>query len=297
MNNFVDYFYHIKTDRIVNNDGKYYSFIYNGYEYRLYIVENNVDINLVFNVNKQLIGRTLIGKIIVNKVGNIISEYGNIRYTLIKVYASSNDIVSLNEITFLTNSLYTSGINSNWGFLWSKKIDYLENLISQFGKKYPITVNRFNYFVGMAENAISYFNTIDIKNIKLFYISHKRLRASYERDDLYNPLNIIFDYKVRDIAEYVKNAFFLNKDNIYKELNDYIRNNNLSLVDIKLLIARILYPSFYFELYEDILINKKDERIINDIIKRIDDYEKYLANIIGYIGSKYTIDEVNWLKQ
>ena len=297
MNNFVDYFYDIKTDMIVNNDRDFYSFIYNGYEYRLYIVDKNININTLFDIDRQLVGKTLVGKIIVNKNGNIISTYGNIQYVLIKVYASSNSMISLNEIVFLTNRLYTNIINTDWGELWSKKIDYLENLIGQFGRKYPILVNSFNYFVGMTENAISYYNTIDTNKIRFYYISHRILRADYERDDLYNPINIIFDYKTRDIAEYFKNAFFLNRENIISELDNYINNNILSVVDIKLLIARLLYPSFYFELYDDILIYNKDERIINNITKRIDDYEKFLAKIIGHLSNRYNIDEVNWLKQ
>ena len=72
MNNFVDYFYNIKVDSIKNNN-KNYSFIYKGYLYKLYVIDNTININLIVNINNAMIGRTLISKIIVNKSGNPVS--------------------------------------------------------------------------------------------------------------------------------------------------------------------------------------------------------------------------------
>ena len=181
--------------------------------------------------------------------------------------------------------------------LWSNKIDYIEEMIAENGKKYPIIVDSFNYFVGLAENAISYYNSIPINNNYTYYISHKRIRINDTTESLYNPLNIIFDYKVRDVAEYIKNAFFLNNTNIFNELDAYLKFNKLSLTDIKLLIARVLYPSFYFELYEDILVNNKDEKIIVPIINMLPKYEKYLNMVITYFKKHYNIDEIVWLKK
>jgi glycosyltransferase involved in cell wall biosynthesis len=77
----------------------------------------------------------------------------------------------------------------------------------------------------------------------------------------------------------------------------YLNNNNLSLIDVKLLISRLLYPSFYFEMYEDILINEKDEKILIDIISKLDDYEIYLYNIISFFRKYYDIDDVKWLNR
>ena len=82
-----------------------------------------------------------------------------------------------------------------------------QDLIGENGKKYPLIVDSFNYFVGFAENAISYYNNIDNLSNYRYYISHKVIRFDDTIQVIYNPLNIIFDYKVRDIAEYVKNSF------------------------------------------------------------------------------------------
>ena len=297
MCNFIDYFYGIKID---NNefDNKNYFFIYKGYLYKLYAIDTEIDINLVVNINKAMVGRTLISKIIVNQLGNYISNYNGVSYILMKIYADNKRRISINDIDYLGNSLYTNKINSNWGVLWSKKIDYLENLISQFGKKYPIMVNSFNYFVGMAENAISYFNSIKFTENYSYYISHKVMNIDKVVDCFYNPLNIIFDYKVRDIAEYIKKVFFCvdyDKSKIYNEINKYFSNNKFTITDIRLLIARLLYPSFYFELYEKILVEGKNEKIILDVVSNIDDYEKYLNGIINYFKKQYGVDDIKWL--
>ena len=294
MNNFVDYFYNMRVEKVLFNK-KHYSFMYNGYLYRIYPVDNNININTIVNINKRLLGHTLVSQIIANKDNNYVSFYNNQNYIVIRIYANINKKITLEEINFLANSLYTEKFKINWGMLWSKKIDYLEELINENGKKYPIIVNSFNYFVGMAENAISYYNNIKIADNYRYVISHKKIRFNDTIEVLYNPLNIIFDYRARDIAEYIKNAFFINNSNIYNELNEYINVNGLSITDVKLVVARIMYPSFYFEMYEDILIDNNDEKIIAPIVDRLPEYEKYLANIINYFSNYYDIPTIPWL--
>ena len=294
MNNFVDYFYNMRVEKVLFNK-KHYSFMYNGYLYRIYPVDNNININTIVNINKRLLGHTLVSEIIANKDNNYVSFYNGQNYILIRIYANINKNITLEEIIFLANSLYTEKFKINWGMLWSKKIDYLEELINENGKKYPIIVNSFNYFVGMAENAISYYNDIKIEDNYKYVISHKNIRFNDTIEVLYNPLNIIFDYRARDIAEYIKNAFFINNSNIYNELNEYMNVNGLSITDVKLVVARLMYPSFYFEMYEDILIDNDDEKIIVPIVDRLTEYEKYLASIINYFKNYYDIPTIPWL--
>lgn len=294
MNNFVDYFYNMRVEKVLFHN-KHYSFMYNENLYRIYSIDNNININTIVNINKRLLGHTLVSQIIANKDNNYVSFYNNQNYIVIRIYANINKKITLEEINFLANSLYTEKFKINWGMLWSKKIDYLEELINENGKKYPIIVNSFNYFVGMAENAISYYNNIKIADNYRYVISHKKIRFNDTIEVLYNPLNIIFDYRARDIAEYIKNAFFINNSNIYNELNEYINVNGLSITDVKLVVARIMYPSFYFEMYEDILIDNNDEKIIAPIVDRLPEYEKYLANIINYFSNYYDIPTIPWL--
>ncbi len=294
MKNFLDYFYDIKVNDIYD-EKKYYSFYFNNYLYRLYIYDELNDLNILFNICERLSYNTLISIIIKNRYSDIISSYNNTNYILIKMFINPNKNITLEELSSLNNVIISNRIKTNWGLLWSNKIDYLEELINENGKKHPLMVESFNYYVGMAENAISYYNNINIENINT-YLSHKKIRIYDKIDVIYNPLNIIFDYKVRDIAEYIKNSFF-NNNNIYIELNSYLKNNYLSKVDVLLLISRILYPSFYFDLYEDILIDNKNEKIILDYVSKTNQYEEYLSNIISYFRNIYDIPEIDWLKK
>ena len=297
MNNFIEYFYGIKIDKVIYND-KYYSFIYNGFVYRLYIYNDEPrGVKFLYDTNRMLVGNTLMSEIIINRNNDILSSYNGFVYILIKIYANVNKVISLDEVSFLSNSMYKENMNVNWGMLWSNKIDYLEDLINENGKKYPLIVDSFNYFVGMTENAISYFNTIDIDSGYKYVVSHKIIRWDDTVEVLYNPMNIIFDFRVRDVAEYIKNSFFNNNYNIFEELVNYLRKNYLSLMEVKLLISRLLYPSFYFEMYEDILIDNKEEKIILDVISRLDEYEDYLGKVISFFKINYDIEEIGWLKK
>jgi len=297
MNNFIEYFYGIKIDRVIYND-KYYSFSYNEYLYKLYIYDGDYNnLKILYETNKKLVGNTLMSEIVVNRNNDIISSYNGISYVLIKIFVNINKSISLEEISFISKSLYKDKGNINWSVLWSNKIDYLEDLINENGKKYPLIVDSFNYFVGMCENAIAYFNNISLDNTYKYAISHKTIKFDDTVEVLYNPLNIIFDYRVRDIAEYIKNSFFNNNINIFNELHMYLNKNYLSLMEVKLLISRLLYPSFYFEMYEDILIDNKEEKILLNIISRLDEYEEYLDNVIIFFKQYYDIDEIEWLKK
>ena len=299
MKNFIKFFYNMKVTNtnFINN---YYEFNHNNNYYRLYILNEEYNIynyNNIYTINKELINNTLMSEIILNKDKNIITTYHNINYILLKINCNINKNITLEEIDYLSKVKIVNNNKSNWGLLWSKKIDYLEELISENGNKYPQVVNSFNYFIGLSENAISYYNNIDIDNNMMYYISHKVLRPTDKVDSLYNPLNIIYDYRVRDVAEYIKNSFWTDNHNIYNELNNYLYKNNLSLNEVKLLISRVLFPSFYFDLYEDIFNYNKDEKILNNIISRIDEYEEYLNSIIIYFKRFYPIDEIEWLKK
>ena len=224
MKNFIKFFYNMKVTNtnFINN---YYEFNHNNNYYRLYILNEEYNIynyNNIYTINKELINNTLMSEIILNKDKNIITTYHNINYILLKINCNINKNITLEEIDYLSKVKIVNNNKSNWGLLWSKKIDYLEELISENGKKYPQVVNSFNYFIGLSENAISYYNNIDIDNNMMYYISHKVLRPTDKVDSLYNPLNIIYDYRVRDVAEYIKNSFWTDNHNIYNELNNYL---------------------------------------------------------------------------
>jgi len=294
MNNFIEYFYNMRVDNIICNK-EYCSFVYDEYMYRLYVIDETIDSNFLINLEKRLLGNTLINEIIFNRDGSIVSNYNNNQYMLMKIYANTKKKITLDEINYLASMWNVRNLKINWGILWERKIDYLEKLINENGKKYPIITDSFNYFVGMAENAISYYNNIIFSDDYTCVISHKKIRFSDTTEVIYNPLNIIFDYRVRDIAEYIKNAFFNDNKSIFKEIDYYFRNYPLNQTDARLLVSRLMYPSFYFEMYEDILIDNVDEKIIIKTVNRLTEYEEYLGSVIGYLNKLYGVQEIKWL--
>ena len=296
MKNFIEYFYNIKIDKIFY-EKNYYFFAYNGYTYKLYALTREYDVNFLLYMNQKMLNNTLVSEIIINRNNEIISIYNENKFILIKIFVNVNKNISLNEILFLNNYLSSKKLNVNWGQLWEKKIDYLEELINENGKKYPLIVNSFNYFVGMTENAISYYSSISIGDDINYVISHRSIKIGDTIESLYNPLNIILDYRVRDMAEYIKISFFKNNKLIFKEIQEYLISNNLSLVEVQLLVARLLYPSFYFDMYDDIMIDNQEEKILTFILAKLDNYEIYLSNVIGLIRQRYNVDEIAWLKK
>lgn len=178
-------------------------------------------------------------------------------------------------------------------------MDYLEKVINENGKKYPIIVDSFNYFVGMAENAISYYNNLSNKEVdnNSLVISHRIININNTVYAIYDPVNIIIDHKARDIAEYIKYSFFSDNTNIFKELNVYFKYNYYTKDDVVMLLARVLYPSFYFNMYEDIMINSKEEKILTNITSKLDKYELYLARVFKYFNNFYNLPVPEWLNK
>lgn len=300
MKNVINYFYSLNIADIYNKDNIYY-FYYNDELYHFYIYNNNIkNIILIKDINNSLKNNILIYEIIINKDNSIITYYNNIPYILCKINININKPITLGEITYLANktiSTDTKIIYHSWQDLWSIKIDYLEKVINENGKKYPIIVDSFNYFVGMAENAISYYNNLSSKEINnnTLVISHRIININDTVYAIYDPVNIIIDHKSRDIAEYIKYSFFSNNTKIYQELNIYFKYNYYSKDDIILLLSRVLYPSFYFNMYEDIMINNKEEKIITNITSKLDKYELYLYNIFKYFNGFYSLPIPEWL--
>lgn len=297
MEKYIKYYYGIDVEKYnkINND---YYFYYNNELYVLKKQELNIDNKKIIELNNKL-NNTLFNKIIYTKNNDIAINIENSLYILYKIYINLNKKISLSEINSINNiNLHVKNNEINWYNLWTNKIDNLEYQISQNGKKHPILVDSFSYFIGLSENAISYLNN-SIKETKKeisdnLVLSHYRIKDIFS---LYDIVNLVFDHKSRDISEYIKLSFFNNNQNIFKELDEYFNNNYYSEYGIRLLYSRILFPSFFFDIYDDITIDQDDEKKILNIIKRIDEYEIYLKDIHSYLTKFYNIPSIDWLKK
>lgn len=302
MKNIINYFYNLNITELTNKDN-IYSFYDNDELYYFYIYNNNIkNINLTKDIDDSLKKDTLIHEIIINKDNSIITYYNNIPYILCKINININKPITLGEINYLSSKVISTNSKityHSWQDLWSIKMDYLEKVINENGKKYPIIVDSFNYFVGMAENAISYYNNLSNKEVdnNSLVISHRIININDTVYAIYDPVNIIIDHKARDIAEYIKCSFFSDNINIFKELNVYFKYNYYTKDDVVMLLARVLYPSFYFNMYEDIMINSKEEKIITNITSKLDKYELYLARVFKYFNNFYNLPVPEWLNK
>lgn len=302
MKNIINYFYNLNITKLTNKDN-IYSFYDNDELYHFYIYNNNIkNLDLTKDIDDSLKKDTLIHEIIINKDNSIITYYNNIPYILCKINININKPITLGEINYLSSKVISTNSKityHSWQDLWSIKMDYLEKVINENGKKYPIIVDSFNYFVGMAENAISYYNNLSNKEVdnNSLVISHRIININDTVYAIYDPVNIIIDHKARDIAEYIKYSFFSDNTNIFKELNVYFKYNYYTKDDVVMLLARVLYPSFYFNMYEDIMINSKEEKIITNITSKLDKYELYLARVFKYFNNFYNLPIPEWLNK
>ena len=305
MKDTINYYYNLNPNKI-NKIFNYYYFYINNELY--YFVEYNrkyEDRFIIYDFNQEMIrNNILVNEIIDNRNNNVVTINNSIPYILMRIVVNINKSISLSEINYLAskNIHYDDKLmRGNWGYLWMNKIDYLEYFTDHNYKKYPLVVDSFNYFVGMAENAISYVNYV-VNNIKPDYsdygvISHDVISINDTVYCLYNPLNIIIDHKARDVSEYIKNSFFNDNFKIFDELDEYFKYNYFSFYGISLILARVMYPSFYFDLYDQIINGRINESEILKITSRTNEYEEYLRDVFNYFKKFYQIKEINWIEK
>ena len=290
MKNALNYYYNLNIDNIHQKNKNYY-FKVNNLQYMLLECINE-EINDIYSLNVYLTKNYPFYKIILNKDNKVITIINEINYILLEINnnikeLNLNEIIKINNIPIVN---FNKLRRDNWYTLWTNKIDYFEYQINQIGKKYPIIRESFNYYIGLAETAISLIKSINNEGMYLS-LSHKRINNAF---DLYNPLNLIIDVRIRDICEYFKFCFFENK-NIFKELELFLNYNKLSYNESVYFLARMLFPTYYFDLYEKIIANEVKEEEIKKIISKVDKYEKLLKYI--YLNFKNNNLYIEWLEK
>ena len=300
MLDYINYFYNLYPPLLNKKNENYVFFIGNDKYYLTPYTREISEIKDLVELNKRMIGsNSLVHEIVINKFNEFISEIYNGNYILLRVYVNDIKRIDINDIIYMLNeNVDLSGLNSllrtNWISLWTNKVDYIEYQMGHLIKKYPLLNNTIDYYLGLCENSITY-----IKNLEMFSmykipisISHKRITKEATLFDLYNPLNLIIDYKVRDIAEYIKDIFFKDENYIYI-LNTLFKNYWFDKLNLSLLVARLLYPSYYFDLFEEIIEKELDENIIFSLIKKSSKYEEFINLII----KNCNLQNLQWLSR
>lgn len=304
MKDIINFYYNLNVLSVEDLD-TIYSFNYmNDKFYLVPLKRTELELIDLINISKELKLKGIeCHDIILNKYGKIITNIYDINYVLLKPVGNIYKEYDISDMIKLNNNLILSPKKSQlyrnaWAKLWSAKIDYLEYQIHELGKNKEIILDSFSYYIGLAENAISYVNKANeqYKQTPLdrICLSHRRIKYPNYQLNYFNPLSFIFDLEVRDLAEYIKSAFFLNQDAL-SYLKEALKITRLSIYSLELLYARLIYPSYYFDIYETIMNDKDDEEKLIPVIEKADSYENFLKQAYIEISKYGKIESIDWI--
>ncbi|MDD4188050.1 MAG: hypothetical protein PHX04_04790 [Bacilli bacterium] len=289
MENIINYYYDFYPKTINKMYGGFY-FENSNSSYLL--VELKTNQKYILNIYELLMQNGINNYIIVyNKDNNLVTHHNNKEYILFIINCKASDVLRFDEQFFIPVNY-----NINWSKMWSERIDYYEIQINELAQDKKLVLHSVYYYIGLAENAV-YIAGIYEKNVSgECSIQHYRMHVPVIKGEYYNPNNMLIDVTIRDIAEYIKSSFFLEKrDNNYYV--DYIKTLFLTDLTANLLLARLLYPSYYFDLFDEIILNDYSETELLSIIDRQKDYEIFLKQIYMEMSINYKIININWLKK
>ena len=269
MRNAIKYYYDIEVSELEYKGNNY---IFG--KYMLKRVQNEINLEIY---NYFLSNNLYLHKIIYNRNNQIYTVINEYKYVLYYMEKIPNI-----DLKLISSFLYEVNTQQNilWYKLWEDKVDYYEKIsISLSDINYK---NVFPYYIGLSENAIKYYkeNNMEVK----YSFSHVRINSNY---DYYSPDNIIIDGSMRDIAEYIKYAFFNDQLDEY-EMNLFLSNLNVTRADYIQLYSRLMFPTYFYDCIE---LNEN----INKYISKIIDYENLLCKIYYIIIKKVDIPRIDWL--
>ena len=298
MKNIINYFYGINIMDYCENDDKYIFYMNNMKYIFLPFDRDKNEIRNVYNIYQELKKRIILtNEIVPNKFDNLITEYNGQSYVLIKKYEFRNKI-DINDIIYIQNNTMNifkdmSLIRTNYINLWERKIDYYEN--NSELRKHNLINKSMDYYIGLGENAIIYLvnNNVRIKNIVL---SHRRISEDKSSFEFYNPVNYILDSRARDLADYIKILFFY--DDVQEDvILSILKIINFDREECILFIARMLYPTYYFDVIDKIMVSNIDDCILNNIIKKTNSYIKLIGIIFNYFNNylNMNVPIIEWI--
>ena len=297
MNNAILFFYNINISNVRKINKNYY-FNYLNNNYGIYFYNRDIlDAPTLYLLNLELLNKGLIGyEIIPTNTREILFIYEGNYYILMKIPNIRNRTINYNDILDFNFEIdrgkYRGLDKSNWSLSWSNKIDFIDYQFEQMKNKYSILDNAIDYFIGVWENAISYYND-NVRDLGKKYVCHKRINVNMDLLEFLNPLNYVIDYKERDIGEYLK-SYVTTKN--YSISSFDIVFKHLSRNSVILLISRLLFPSYFFDLYEKIIVDKLDEKEVLKVI----DKKSNIIHLLKYIFDRYrdfNIPYIDWIKK
>lgn len=288
MESILNYFYGIVANKVDKKDDYYVIECENGMYLLNELIGNIESVEQIIDIlNRTNIKYHLL---VMTKDQKLFITYDGKAYCLLKVRCSLEDKVSL--LTF--ESTKTEG-NSDWADIWSKRIDYYESQVEELIKDTNIKY-ALQYYIGLTEIGIYYNNVLKelYSNSDLIYtISHKRINSPFNPLDYYNPLNMLIDIEIRDLAEYFKKSYFNDVLTEY-ELLSLVDNLKFTDAMANYFFLRLLYPSYFFDLYDNYIETKELNNEIVECIKKSKDYETLLSKVYSRLKMNNDIKIKLW---
>ena len=302
MKAFIYDYYGYNIDKI--NEG---SFDYQGYRFSLAAVSESED--LVEKFNELILSLTNVFEgdivyIVKNKYNKYISNSKDDSNICLLSYKKDNPI-NINHFVKMHTS-YQNQFNYYVDLkdiisLWDQRLEYIQNqcLVNlNFDNDAHLLLYEYcQYAIGLALNALQYLADIRIDFNKNSYnstLTHRRIKK-IDKFELFNPFNLIIDHSSRDLAELYKNDLI--DFNTLINITSYF---NYSVDEYEYLLARLLYPTFIFDILEDLYNEKTNYDYTNQICEAINKQKialyklkEYYENIYQYI----TIRPIDWIKE
>lgn len=281
MKEFIEYNYDLRCDdlAILNN------LLYFKHLDKFYIISNfnrdEVEFEKVLNY---LISNNLKSlKVVMNKKGSYISEFNGKKYVVMESDCE-NEII---DFPICIGGLINE--NNYWNEIWENRVVQLEKHKSELSLNKDIFYI-LNYYIGLIEICIYNYNLLIRKYGQKngLSIQHNRIEFPMYSFSYYNPVNYLFDFEFRDFAEYLKMRFFYS-DFSTDEAISVIDNYNFDNYSINMFFVRLIYPTYFLELYDMQNKNNVYSDLFYDLLKKSSQYENFILKLITAMSSKYEI--------
>lgn len=269
--------YNLTNSKITINKGKIY-INSNGDDFILQQVYDQAKIQVIYDIISKQKLYNFFFEIKLNNRKSIFTQYKQKTYCLMYVKKNIYDIHE-HEINGFKIEM-VEGIGQyevNWLKAWRIKQNALVDIVSQ--NTYPSIISELvDYYIGLSEMAIQYLKNTNYEvdyGKKTLYLSSYR----FDRENHRNPLNLVIDRKERNLAELIRNDFLYENKRKYTIdiINQIIKKEKL---DRKIIVARLMFPTYFFDIIDKYIAGESVEEEINIIIQKNIQYEIFIKELI-----------------
>ena len=295
MKDVINYYYDLVIDRIYENNSKYFFYEDNKY-YIIECINGNKLKKLNALIEELFNNKIVVSKIIETKNKKYSFTYKNQEYVIVMMPIIESTSVNLKDIL-----KYNININDKFDFIKVNEIenmknivDYYEEVMSGYREEYMLIQTYFNYYVGLAENSISYLNDISDSSDIVYSISHDHINKCIE-GELADISNITYNYRMKDIASYIRYKI-INKEEWVREIEWFFNSFKLNDFDYKFIYSNVIFPSYFFDLIKLIINDKVSEEEIKKYTDNITYIEKEYNRLYNIICKYNKIVKIDWIK-